>query len=260
MNEKDTDLNVKVVPWSATQEAINAHSQTLLQHASIQEHLKGARYRILSIQPIEPEEKTDNPVEPQFYRTMIYDYTNNRTLIADGRLDQLEGLTVEESGLQPLPTEEEFEAATKTLLNDPEFGPALRERRLIPYRPMPPLIKMELPDGRVERTLAVGLFAPNNEKKHRIIGVNMIHDTVVHEVPNVALPSSNTCGAPAGGGCPPSGNAGQVRVTVSRGSTVLWHFLVTRPAASSGRNGSGIELGFVDYHGKRVLYRAHVPS
>ena len=46
MNEKDTDLNVKVVPWSATQEAINAHSQTLLQHASIQEHLKGARYRI----------------------------------------------------------------------------------------------------------------------------------------------------------------------------------------------------------------------
>ena len=190
---------------------------------------------------------------------MIYDYTNNRTLIADGRLDQLEGLAVEESGLQPLPTEEEFEAATKTLLNDPEFGPALRERRLIPYRPMPPLIKMELPDGRVERTLAVGLFAPEEETKHRILGVNMIHDTVVREVPNVALPSSNTCGAPAGEGCPPSGNAGQVRVTVSRGSTVLWHFLVTRPAASSGRNGSGIELGFVDYRGKRVLYRAHVP-
>jgi hypothetical protein len=36
-------------------------------------------------------------------------------------------------------------------------------------------------------------------------------------------------------------------------------FLVVRPAASSGTRGSGVELRFVDYKGKRVLYRAHVP-
>ena len=29
--------------------------------------------------------------------------------------------------------------------------------------------------------------------------------------------------------------------------------------ASSGTNGSGVELRYVDYRGKRVLYRAHVP-
>ena len=39
----------------------------------------------------------------------------------------------------------------------------------------------------------------------------------------------------------------------------MWRFLVIRPAASSGTNGSGIELRYVDYKGKRVLYRAHVP-
>jgi hypothetical protein len=34
---------------------------------------------------------------------------------------------------------------------------------------------------------------------------------------------------------------------------------VVRPAASSGTNGSGVELRYVDYRDKRVLYRAHVP-
>jgi hypothetical protein len=46
---------------------------------------------------------------------------------------------------------------------------------------------------------------------------------------------------------------------VKRGNTVLWRFLVVRPAASSGRDGSGIELRYVDYRGRRVLHQAHVP-
>jgi hypothetical protein len=39
----------------------------------------------------------------------------------------------------------------------------------------------------------------------------------------------------------------------------LWQFDVIRPAASSGTNGSGIELRAVRYRGKHVLYQAHVP-
>ncbi len=54
------------------------------------------------------------------------------------------------------------------------------------------------------------------------------------------------------------GDAGQVWITVTQGGTVLWKFLAVRPAASSGTRGSGVELRFVDYRGKRVLYRAHV--
>ena len=48
-------------------------------------------------------------------------------------------------------------------------------------------------------------------------------------------------------------------MTVKQGSTTVWKFLVVRPAASSGTNGSGVELRYVDYRGKRLLYRAHVP-
>ena len=48
-------------------------------------------------------------------------------------------------------------------------------------------------------------------------------------------------------------------MTISQGGQVLWRFLAIRPAASSGTNGSGIELRYVDYRGKRLLYRAHVP-
>ena len=45
------------------------------------------------------------------------------------------------------------------------------------------------------------------------------------------------------------GTAGQVWVTVSQGGQTLWRFLAVRPAASSGTNGSGIELRYVDYKG-----------
>ena len=47
-------------------------------------------------------------------------------------------------------------------------------------------------------------------------------------------------------------------VTISKGGQTIWRFLAVRPAASSGTNGSGIELRCVDYRGKRVLHRAHV--
>jgi len=259
MNEKDINLSVNAVPWCPTQSTINVASRALFEHPLVQERLKGTRYRLLSFQSIDTGDKTNLPVASQHYRATIYDYSHNRTLLADGRLDQPELLEVAESSLQPLPSDEEFEAAMELLLNDSELGPALCERRLLPYCPMPPLIETELADGRIERTLAVGLFAPNEEILHRIVGVNMVREAVIHEVPDVALPSGNRCGAPFGEGCPQSGNAGQVRVTVTQGSTVLWTFTAVRPAASSGTNGSGIELRYVNYRGKRVLYRAHVP-
>ena len=55
------------------------------------------------------------------------------------------------------------------------------------------------------------------------------------------------------------GTPGSAKVTVTQGNTLLWDFIVTRPSASSGTNGSGIELQYVNYKGKRVLRRANVP-
>ena len=76
-----------------------------------------------------------------------------------------------------------------------------------------------------------------------------------------AGPNPGLCGVPrdANQSTASKGTAGQAWVTVTQGGQTLWRFLAVRPAASTGTNGSGIELRYVDYKGKRVLYRAHVP-
>jgi hypothetical protein len=68
-----------------------------------------------------------------------------------------------------------------------------------------------------------------------------------------------TCGAPPSAGKATTGKGvvGQVWVNVFQGGTRIWRFLAVRPSASSGTWGSGVELRYVDYRGRRV-YQAHV--
>src|SRR5207253_2774620 len=126
-------------------------------------------------------------------------------------------------------TDEEFDAAVAILQRDETIGRAICDQHLQVYRPMPPLIATELADGRIERTLAVGLFSPNDAVQHRIVGVNLVHETVVHDVAGgVADPSPLNCGPPTGQNCPASGGPNQVNVSVSQGATTLWTFTVVR--------------------------------
>jgi Copper amine oxidase, enzyme domain len=53
--------------------------------------------------------------------------------------------------------------------------------------------------------------------------------------------------------------AGQAKITVLQGSTKLWSLVAVRPSASSGADGSGLELRSVYYRGKPVMHQAHVP-
>ncbi|HET7270647.1 MAG TPA: hypothetical protein VFI90_06120, partial [Rubrobacter sp.] len=225
------------------------------------------RHRLLSVRLLTsaPKDKPDGPMPPDLYRATIYDYTNNRVVLATGSLEDIQGsMEVSEAGYQPLPNREEFDGAVEILLEDEDLGPAIREQRLMPYRPMPPLIEAELPDGRVERTLAVGLLPQGGKARHEIVGANMIHRTVsrFHEsAPERALAAAATCGLPNANQAPtPRGLAGQFQVTIPRADgSPLWSFLVTRPSASSGTNASGVELQNVRYRGKLVLFQAHAP-
>ena len=130
---------------------------------------------------------------------------------------------------------------------------------------MPPLVGGERPDGSVERSLGVGLLPRGDSgRAHEIVGVDMVAEQVVRfeaRAPAGAVAADQVCGLPQG---PPQptvvrGTPGQFQVTVAREGVELWRFLAVRPAASSGTNGSGIELRAVDYRGTRVLDRAHVP-
>ena len=263
MQQDDHALKVEVAPWGPDPAVLNAASCALLEHPLVQEHLAGTRHRLLSFDLVDPTQKAGSPKPPNRYRATIYDYTNNRTVLVEGCLDERDLVLVTESSLQPLPSREEFDAAVNILLEHPLLGVALRQQTVLPYAPMPPLIEQEQPDGRLERTVTVGLLPASREARHEIVGVNLVRQTVVRfegGAPGQSQAHSSICGLPnAFQATAVKGTAGQVWVTVTRGSTVLWKFLAVRPAASSGTNGSGIELRYVDYRGKRVLYRAHVP-
>src|SRR5918995_2595655 len=270
MNENGNDhddLQIEVEQFGPGPEVIDEVSQTVLDHPSVREQLRETRHRLLTVRLLQPavEGKPDEPIPPDRYRATIYDYTNNRVVLATGSLDDIQGpMEVSEAGYQPLPTREEFDEAIEVLLEDEDLGPAIREQRLVPYRPMPPLIQAELPDGRVERTLAVGLLPRERGARHEIVGANMVHRTAARfhdRAPETALAAAATCGLPnANQAATPRGLAGQFQVTIPQADgSPLWSFLVIRPSASSGTNASGVELRNVRYRGKLVLFQAHAP-
>src|SRR5215210_3421578 len=145
-NERD-DLRIEIERFGPGPETIDEVSEAALKHRSVQKYLKGTRHRLLSVRLLDPavEGKPDEPLPPDRYRATIYDYTNNRVVLATGSLDDIKGsMEVSEAGYQPLPSRDEFDEAVEVLLEDEDLGPAIREERLAPYRPMPPLIEDEL--------------------------------------------------------------------------------------------------------------------
>ncbi|HSL01426.1 MAG TPA: hypothetical protein VK869_13915 [Rubrobacteraceae bacterium] len=264
---EDGELRIDIERFGPGPEVIDEVSRDVLDHPSVREELGEARHRLLSVQLLRSavQGKPEEPVPPDRFRATIYDYTNNRVVLAAGSLGDFHGtMEVSEAGYQPIPNVEEFDEAVEVLLEDEDLGPAIRERRLTPYRPMPPLVEAELPDGRVERTLAVGLLPRGRGARHEIVGVNMIHRTAARfeeRAPATARAHARTCGVPnANQPATPRGLAGQFQVTIPQpDGSPLWSFLVIRPSASQGTNGSGIELRNVRYRGKLVLFEAHAP-
>lgn len=260
------DLKLKIEQRGPEQARIEAVSRALIEHPSVREFFGRARSQMLSFELVEPEVEV-KPVRPSpppdLYRATFYDYTNNRTVFVDGSLSQPKRVKVSESGFQPFPGRGEFETAVKILEKDADFGAAIRERQLQPAPAMPPIIDLESPHGRSERTISVELLPLAAGARHEIVGVNLVRRSIVRfegRAPRGAVAHNPICGIPyVQQATANKGDAGQVWITVTQGNTVLWKFLAVRPAASSGTRSSGVELRFVDYRGKRVLYRAHVP-
>lgn len=265
---KSEALSVKIQPFGPSPEVVQALAQSVAKHTSVQEYLAKTRHRLLRVDLLDPvdDPKSVRPKQPDRFAVTFFDYTNNRAVIATGRLLKPTTLEVVESGLQPRPNQEEFDEAVSIVTKDPELGTSMREQRLQPYRPMPPLVGEELPDGRVERTVAVGLRPVDGKHGHEIVGVNMIDRKLIRfspgergRAPTMSAAHNSTCGRADANQPTASGATGSVWVTVKQGGATVWKFLVVRPASSSGTNGSGVELRYVDYRGKRLLYRAHVP-
>jgi hypothetical protein len=282
--EQTGELSVHIVPFGPSQDVIDTISADLMRNSSVQNYLKQDKYRFLYLELVDSDAENiskgkDNPHPPDRFRATLFNYTKNRTIFVDGPLNEPNSVEITESETQPLPSKEEFDEALKVLMEDEQIASAIREKQIQPYRPMPPLIETKRRDGTIERTIAVGLLPtalstkmPSKAKeeeevedkhRHEIVGVNMIRREVIrfkNNAPSNSAASNAICGAEnANQAAAKRGMAGQYWVEIKIGPTLVWKFLAVRPAASSGTNGSGIELRYVDYHGKRVLYQAHVP-
>jgi hypothetical protein len=255
-------LDVKIVPWGPSPQAVRAAARSALARPAVRAELGDAESRLLSVVPVAPRD--DPAAEPDHVRATVYDYVNERALVIEAPLEDPTHVSVSSTVKQPLPSSEEFAAAVAALGSDDELGAAIGDGRLLPYRPMPPVVLEEREDGRVERTIAVGLrSAAGGDGGHEIVGVRAATGEVRRfdgGAPAGAIARAELCGLPyAQQDTAQRGQVGGAKITVTRGAELLWSLVAVRPAASVGTNGSGIELRAVTYKGKRVLRRAHVP-
>lgn len=270
----DAPLEVTVEPFGPDEATVRAASEALLAHPAISALVgNGRECRLLAFRLLE------GPVEecgchrrkavgrpPSEFLATVYDYVADRVLEVSGPLTALDAEAPDEIGVrilsyQPLPDDDEFRAAVDIVMHDRELRRQIDSGQLEVFRPMPPLVQRETADGRVERTLTVGLRTTNSDNPvHEVVGVRMFDRSVLRELDELFQRGERVCEPPPGrdtGGA--HGVAGQCWITIASGGQTLWRFLAIRPAASSGTNGSGIELRYVDYKAKRVLYQAHVP-
>ena len=264
--KRQKKVTITVTPVGPSQEEMDRVSDAVTKNAEVQKYLQGTRSSLLSFELVEPDVKNEKAAKPptRFIAT-FYDYTNNRSVIAEGNFSDLSTLGVSESNYQPLPTGEEFEEAVRILEGDETFGPRLRDKTLAAYRAMPPVLEPPDKTTRVARTIHVGLAArgTNDKSLHEVVGVNMITQKVVRYekgAPPTCTASPQACGVPdANQSTTPRNTAGQYQLTVSQGQTTLWEMLVVRPSVSSGTRASGIEVRDVKYKGKMVMKRGHTP-
>ena len=247
------DLTVSVTPAGPSSEALSEAGRRASASASVQKLLRRTQHRLLHVKLLGEEQDGDlKPKRPGLgnrFRATYFDYTNNRVIHADGSLAHPEKAIAREHGLSPLPTQDEFDAAVAILRKKSSFAEMLEPASTLVYPPMPPLIHHEQLDGRSERVVAVGLLPREGKGRHEIVGVNLNRGEIhryEHNAPATALAGDSVCGVPAAGQPTVKHAAGQVWVTIKQNNTVLWKFLVVRPAASSGTNGSGVELRYVD--------------
>lgn len=263
----DEPLSLQITPWGPTQATLDAASEQMMGSLAVQKYVRGTNHRLLSFGSIATDAKGSVETSiPTRYRGVIYDYTNNRTIIGEGSFSRPAAVAVTVTVEQPLPSNEEIEAATEILMKDEEIGPALLEGAMVTYEPMPPLLFPRNRRGQIERTLTIGLRSKSDSKYlNEVVGVNMVRGTVLkfsEGAPPTSLASPEACGVTsAGQSSTANGTAGSYQITVSQGQNVLWEFLAIRPSASSGASSerSGIELQNVRYLGKTVLKRGHVP-
>src|ERR1700756_5204545 len=100
------DPSLRIEPFGPTPEQVQSIAQLVTKNRAVQKYLAKTRYRLLRIDLLDsPEDpKPARPKPPDRFRAVFFDYTNNRSVLAAGKLAKPATLEVTESALQPLPS------------------------------------------------------------------------------------------------------------------------------------------------------------
>lgn len=266
MTDAQEELRLEVVEEPEEQELAAQLRPALLSHPVVR-----ARYPNADMWIVHVDELGKDDARPGAgvgdegageFRAFLADMAGNDVAEAYGRLADPYSVSVASTPRPRLPAEEEHAWALGVLRDaDADLARRIDRGEVEPYRPMPPLASAQAPDGSVQRAITVGLRErlPGGAVRHRVLAVRTDEGDVLDEGFGLPEPAERDCGAPEGPSCAAGSGAKRARVRLWRGEQRLWDLLVVRPSASSGVNGSGVELRSVDYVGQRVLHRAHVP-
>lgn len=260
-SRRQVQLKITANAWGPSQADVDAAKSRVLSSAALRTWVDGTKYRFIGFEFVEREEKSGKALPPTHFRTVYYDYTNDRTLVATGDFAAKEPIIVREGAFQPVASPEEFDEAVAILRADPAFAADLKSRRISPFEPMPDITVLT---GSTERLINVGLKTSEAGARNEIVSVSLLRRAVVRYdsgAPASAVAAPEACGITnSGQGATGRGVAGQATITVQdTGGATLWEMLVIRPSASTGTRASGVEIRDVRYRGKSVLKRGHAP-
>ncbi|MEW6154367.1 MAG: hypothetical protein AB1673_10330 [Actinomycetota bacterium] len=241
----------------------------LLSHPVVRSHFPGADLWLVSLDfPDKGRAEGDDQNLP--FRAVLADMAGDAVIEAEGRLWELDAVDAWPTSRSRLPNDEEHAWAAELVLRDADLAARVEEGRAELYRPVPALANVQDPAGTLERAVTVGIRevpGDGGPATHRTVAVRTVDGDIIA----ISPPAAGEAGlAPAGPAAVAAGDSvadahavgpggGQARVRVYRDEELLWDLVVVRPAASSGANGSGVELREVDYLGVRALQRGHVP-
>ena len=188
------EFDARAEPYGSDQSRIDQAVSALLSHLSVRALTSQGEHRVTSF-ALENEgrapactSRTGKRVEQYCADRFVgtdYDYNENRVLEIRGQFHALDAevpgpVEVRLLGHQPLPTGEEFAAAVEIVRHERDFRERLACDEIAVYRPMPPFIDRQLPEGRVEHSLTVGLRATRKEAPfHEIVAVSMFDRRVI---------------------------------------------------------------------------------
>lgn len=193
------------------------------------------------------------------FHAQFYDYDAYQAYSLTGSWSEsLRDIRVSELDYQPPASSEEIEMAQRVLADSLYKSKNVVLEKVSFYEAMPSATVTE--SGR--RAIVIGLHGKDKDLPPAIYSITIFPTAIVdisHLYP--LAPDQDPCEIPPSSSCLDTGTTGTVNVTIRQGTKTLWTFEVVRPKASSGHpdKGSGVELRYVYYRGKQVLYRAHVP-